>query len=114
MSARLKTPQTPLPDPFKIARRLDARGISVRAVAIHLGVNQSHLLRVLRGERPGSQALLDSLAELAETMPGRRSQEDVARLIGAAVHVFFVRRGDFESPLFEQPVQRPTPEEGAP
>ena len=87
------------PNPSDIRRRLEARGIAVRALAVRLGVNQTHLIRVLSGERPGSRRLLESMAELVETMPGRRPQDDVGRLIDAAVHVFFLKRGDFESEI---------------
>ena len=96
----------------EIARRLDERHISIRSVAARLCVNQSHLLRVLRGDRPGSDDLRASLTELVESMPGLRSQEEQARLINAAVHVFFVKRGDFQSAVFEEmdpaaPLNRP-------
>lgn len=89
----------PPPDPAYLRRRLEARGISMRAVAVQLGMDVGHLARVLRDQRPGSRALLDSVAELVEIMPGRRPQEDVARLINAAVHMFFLKRGDFESEM---------------
>jgi transcriptional regulator with XRE-family HTH domain len=84
----------------EIRQHLDRRGISVHAVATALRVDPRHLRRVLSGERGGSRALLEAVAELVETMPGRRPQEDVGRLIDAAVHMFFLRRGDFESAVF--------------
>jgi transcriptional regulator with XRE-family HTH domain len=95
-------------DPAVIRRRLEWRGISVHAIARSLGVDPRHLRRVLSGERPGSRALLKSVADLAETMSGRRPQEDVARLINAAVHVFFVKRGKFDSEVWSgAPDDRP-------
>ena len=89
-----------------VRRRLEERGISVYAVATRLGMHPGHLRRVLRGERPGSAALLQSVADIAEAMPeqpqrrpDRRSSEDIGRLIEAAAHVFFLKRGKFESPI---------------
>jgi len=93
-------PANPPPNPSDIRRRLEWRGISVHAVAVHMGMDPRHLRRVLNGERPGNRALLETIAELAETMPGRRPQEDVARFIDAAVHMFFLKRGKFESEIW--------------
>jgi transcriptional regulator with XRE-family HTH domain len=77
------------------------RGLSARAIATRLGVHPGHLQRVLTGEREGSRAFLKSVAEIAEAMPGRREErtDDVGRLIDAATHVFFLKRGDFESAI---------------
>jgi len=84
-----------------IRQYLEKRGISMWAVARRLGMHPGHLRRVLTGRREGSLALLKSVAEMAETMPGRprRRQQDVERLIDAATHMFFLKRGDFESAI---------------
>jgi transcriptional regulator with XRE-family HTH domain len=91
---------------------IERRGISYRALANHLGIDRGHLQRVLSGERPGSENLLRSLAEAVEGNYGRRGQEDVARLIDAAVHVFFLRRGRFQSEVWRAPGPRHFPEKG--
>jgi transcriptional regulator with XRE-family HTH domain len=89
-----------------LREQIQDRGISVRSIAQRVGVNQSHILRVLNGERPGSRALLASIAELVETMGDRRAQEEDGRLIRAAVHMFFLKRGNFESDIFNSPAER--------
>jgi len=91
-----------VPDPELILQRLQERGISVYSVAVQLGMNPGHLRRVLRGERLANAALLRAAAELAETVEqadAPRGPEDVERLIGAAVHVFLLKRGKFESAI---------------
>ena len=89
--------------PSIIRQYIDERGISARAIAARLGVHPGHLQRVLSGERPGSRAFLKRVAQAAESMPGRREErpDDVERLIAAATHVFFLKRGDFESAICE-------------
>ena len=84
-----------------IRQYLLRRRISSWAIASRLGVDHSHLVRVLAGKRPGSKALLRSVAEMAESMdrPDRRLS-DVHRLVGAATHVFFLKRGAFDSDIF--------------
>ncbi len=64
-------------------------------------MHPAHLRRVLSGKREGSIALLRTVAEAIETIPGRprRRQEDIHRLIDAATHTFFLKRGDFESAI---------------
>ena len=103
-----KHPSTPRPDRALILKRLETRGISVRAVAARLEVDRGHLLRVLNGARPGSRALIESAAALSESMPpdDERKQKDdigrqfdICRLISAAAHVFFLKRGDFENEM---------------
>ena len=86
-------------DPSHIRQRLAARGISIHAAAARLRVNPGHLRRVLRGERKGNAALLQSIADLADIMDQRRRPEDLDRLIAAAVHVFLLKRARFESPI---------------
>jgi|HubBroStandDraft_1064217.scaffolds.fasta_scaffold632135_2 transcriptional regulator with XRE-family HTH domain len=98
--------QEPLPSASDIRRQLQAKGISVHAIAARLKVNRAHLHRVLNGERAGSRALLESVAESAQAMASRRPQEDSARLIDAAVHVFFVKRGNFQSEIFNGAAHR--------
>jgi transcriptional regulator with XRE-family HTH domain len=88
------------PQAEEIWRQLERKGISIHSIASRLQVNRGHLHRVLRGQRRGSRALLEALAELVEAMPGRRPQEESARLIDAAVHMFFLKRGDFDSEIF--------------
>jgi transcriptional regulator with XRE-family HTH domain len=87
--------------PSIIRQYLADRGISARAIAARLGVHPGHLQRVLSGEREGSRAFLKSVVQMAETMQGRRPErpDDVERLIDAATHVFFLKRGDFESAI---------------
>ena len=90
------------PNPSILRQRLEGRRISVYAVAARLGKHPGHLARVLHGERPGSAALLQSVEQITESMldqPRRHRQEDIVRLIDAAVHVFFLKRGKFQSPI---------------
>jgi len=85
---------------------LEERQISVWAVAKRMDADSTHLRRVLTGRRPGSQELLKSVLDTAQSMPTRhrsRRHEDTERLIGAAAHMFFLRRGDFESAIFNEP-----------
>jgi transcriptional regulator with XRE-family HTH domain len=91
-----------------IRQYLEERGISVHAVSARLGVHPGHLRRVLSGERAGSRAFLKSVAAMAESMPGRRDErpDDVERLIDAATHMFFLKRGDFESAIFAGGVRK--------
>ena len=84
-----------------IRQYIERRRISYWTIANRLDIDHSHLARVLNGKRPGSAALLRSVAEMAESMDSpRRSQADVSRLIDAAAHVFFLKRGGFESDIF--------------
>jgi hypothetical protein len=71
----------------------------VDAIAVRVNIDPRHLRRVLAGERPGSVALLDSVSDLAEEMPGHTPQEKEASLINAAVHMFFLKRGGFDSEI---------------
>ncbi len=89
------------PEPAIIRQYLEQRGISTSAIADRLGVHPGHLRRVLNGEREGSRSFLRSVARTAESMPDRRRDrpEDVERLINAATHVFFLKRGNFESAI---------------
>jgi len=88
-------------EPTAIRQYIERRGISSWSIAAHLGIDQGHLYRVLTGKRPGSAALLRSVAELAESLGRRRrSQADIGRLISAAEHVFFLKRGGFQSEIF--------------
>jgi len=91
----------PAPEPALVRQYLAARGISARAIAARMGIHPGHLQRVLNGERPGSRALLRRVARAAEKMPGRRREDpdEAQRLIDAATHVFFLKRGDFESAI---------------
>jgi hypothetical protein len=91
--------------PALVLQYLERRQISVWAVAVRMEADPTHLRRVLTGRRAGSQALLRSVLETARSMPARphRRQEDTDRLIEAATHVFFLRRGDFESAIFADP-----------
>jgi transcriptional regulator with XRE-family HTH domain len=85
-----------------IRQYLEQRQISVRALAARMGMHHhGHLLRVLRGEREGSREFLKSVVNAAESMQGPRQErpDDVERLIDAATHVFFLKRGDFESAI---------------
>jgi transcriptional regulator with XRE-family HTH domain len=84
-----------------IRQYLEHRQISARALAMRMGIHPGHLQRVLSGEREGSREFLKAIANAAERMPdGRREDpDDVERLIGAATHVFFLKRGDFESAI---------------
>ena len=84
-----------------IRQYIERRRISYWTIANRLEIDHSHLARVLRGKRPGSKALLRSVAEMAESMdrPDRRLS-DVHRLVGAATHVFFLNRGAFDSDIF--------------
>ncbi len=90
-------PRKPKLDAAELRLQLRLRGISVRAVAIRLGINQSHLLRVFAGTRPGSHELLDAVGELIDSIPIRHVQEEDMCLINAAVHMFFLKRGKFDS-----------------
>jgi hypothetical protein len=91
--------------PSIVLQYLERRQISVWSVALRMEADPGHLRRVLTGRRAGSQALLRSVLETARAMPARphRRQEDFDRLIQAAAHVFFLRRGDFESAIFAEP-----------
>jgi len=100
-------------DPLQLAWQLEYRGLSINAIAVRLGVDPRHLRRVLRGERPGSAELLESIADLIENMGNRRAQEEGCRLISAAVHMFFVKRGKFDSEIFG-PGPPPVSAESAP
>lgn len=85
---------------------LDQKGISIWALARRMDIDQGHLRRVLQGQRPGSAKLLQEMWDTLQSMPGRRRRrvhEDIHRLVRAAVHVFFVNRGDFESDIFAEP-----------
>jgi hypothetical protein len=90
--------------PSSVLEYLERREISVWAVARRMKADSTHLSRVLHGKRVGSQKLLQTVLETAMGMRERRwpprRGEDVDRLIEAAVHVFFVQRGDFESAIF--------------
>jgi hypothetical protein len=91
-------------DPESIRQYLLRRRISSWSIARRLEIDHSHLHRVLMGERPGSPALLRSVAEMAESMKRRRpNQTNVDRLIDAAAHVFFIKRGCFDSEVFNDP-----------
>jgi len=90
------------PEPSVIRQELEDRGISARAVAANMGIHPSHLQRVLSGRREGSRRFLKSIVDAIERMPTRRRErppDDVERLIDAATHVFFLKRGDFESAI---------------
>jgi transcriptional regulator with XRE-family HTH domain len=89
------------PTASTIRRYLEDRGISARAVAARMGVHPGHLQRVLSGRRQGSRGFLKSVMQVAKNMPGRREErpDEVERLIDAATHVFFLKRGDFESAI---------------
>jgi transcriptional regulator with XRE-family HTH domain len=82
-----------------VRQYLADHGLSVRAVAARLGVHPGHLQRVLIGERAGSRAYLQSVLAMARSMPDRRPApvETGSRLLDAALHVFFLKRGDYES-----------------
>jgi len=94
----------PPPSGAIIRQRLEELGISGYAVSARLKVHRTHLNRVLNGERRGV-ALRRALAELLETeteaapAPGPPAHEDVVRLVDAATHMFFLKRGDFESEI---------------
>jgi transcriptional regulator with XRE-family HTH domain len=90
------------PTPSGIRQNLQDRGISVRAVATRMGIHPGHLQRVLSGKRAGSRKFLKSIADEIKGMPDRRHQrqDEVERLIDAATHMFFLKRGDFESAIF--------------
>jgi hypothetical protein len=92
-------------DRFFIRQELKRRGISIWSAAKQVRVDPSHLRRVLSGKREGNPALLYSVAEIAGLCgPGRygRTHEEIHRLIDAAAHVFFLKRGQFffESAIF--------------
>jgi len=96
-------------NPAFLRQRLEERGISMRAAAARLRVNPGHLRRVLRGERQAKPKLLQTLSTLVEAMEQprpKRQPEDIERLIGAAMHMFFLKRGRFDSPICAR-VQRP-------
>jgi hypothetical protein len=63
---------------------------------------------VLKGERKGSRAFLNSIAETLQGMPDPRHpvQDDVVRLIDSATHVFFLKRGAFESAIFNSSTEK--------
>jgi hypothetical protein len=89
------------PTATSIRAYLAEHGISVWAVAIAMRIDPAHLHRVLTGKRKGSPALFCAAAETAETLAPshkRNSKED-HRLIDAAMHSFFLRRGYFESSI---------------
>lgn len=93
------TGSTPPPERWLLLRRLEACGISIHAAAAQLGVDRGHLYRVLHGYRPGSRALLESVAGLVPA-DGVACQKDAGQLFDAAVHLFFIKRGRFESAIF--------------
>lgn len=90
--------------PAFVLQYLERRRISIWSVAMRMEADPTHLRRVLTGRRRGSQALFKSVLQTARSMPARphRRQEDTDRLIEAATHVFFLRRGDFESAIFAE------------
>ena len=94
------------PDLSALRQHLADRGISMTALALHLGVDRGHLHRILNGERLGSASLLRSIADLAENIPDGHGprREKTKRLIDAATHMFFVSRGLFESSICNAPV----------
>ena len=104
--------------PSSILQYLQRRRISVWSVAMHLDTDPGHLRRVLTGRREGSQALLRAVLEAAMTMQGRprRRHQDIDRLLHAATHMFFLKRGNFESAIFADPNEmgqyRPGPRKG--
>jgi len=80
---------------------LAEHGISVWALAVAMRIDPAHLHRVLKGKRKGSPALFCAAVETAEAIAPshkRNSKED-HRLIDAAMHSFFLRRGYFESAI---------------
>ena len=87
-----------------LRHQIEQKGISYRMIARRVHVDRAHLKRVLSGERSGSQALLCSIAEIVEGVPDIRPQDQVTRLIAAAVHVFFLKRGRFESEVCRPPL----------
>jgi hypothetical protein len=89
-----------------ITEALDQKGISIWALARKMDIDQGHLRRVLQGSRPGSAKLLQEMWDTIQAMQGRRRRrihDDLDRLVRAAVHVFFVQRGDFDSAIFAEP-----------
>ena len=84
-----------------IRKQLEERGIPMGAVAARLGIDRGHLHRILHDQRSASPEMLRSMAVLAASMPqrARRHHEDAARLIEAATHTFFLKRGVFESAI---------------
>jgi hypothetical protein len=91
-------------DPESIRQFLLRRRISTWTIARRLEIDNSHLTRVLAGKRPGSRALLQSVVDIAQGLASRRrSQDDLDRLISAAAHVFFLKRGAFQSDIFDEP-----------
>jgi len=87
-----------------IRQRLEANGVSLCKAAARVHANRRHIARVLKGQRPGSRALLESLAGLADLagtapIPASHPQADTTRLISAAVHLFFLKRGWFGSEI---------------
>jgi hypothetical protein len=94
--------------PAEILEYLEERRLSVWSVAMRMEVDPGHLRRVLNGQREGSDSLLQRAMETAEAMRPRRRDprgEDTDRLIEAAAHVFFLKRGDFESAMFADPCE---------
>jgi hypothetical protein len=90
----------PFHDPETIRQYLQRRRISSWSIARRLEIDHGHLHRVLTGQRPGSAALLKAVAEMAEKLTHHRNHEEIHRLIDAATHVFFLKRGGFESDIF--------------
>ena len=107
------SPDEPPVDIRDLIYQIERRGIPITRLARRLGMNQSHLRRVLTGERPATETLLRSLAEFLEDKRGRHIQEDTARLIGAAVHVFFLKRGRRQSEIWRPPFQYRPLEKGS-
>jgi transcriptional regulator with XRE-family HTH domain len=89
-----------VPTSHQILDALREKGLSIRKLADHLNVNRAHLQRVLSRERPGSRAFRRAAADfLAATPATRRNDEINGPLLDAAVHVFFLKRGHFQSPI---------------
>ena len=88
-----------------VRQYLERKGITSCAVASAMGVHPGHLQRVLNGERRGSTLLLQTALETAQSIPDQREQRDVIRLLDAATHLFFLKRGQFESPLCNTPLR---------
>jgi len=85
-----------------IRAQIEASGIPITTLAARLDVSIPHLYRVMNGRRHGSPQLLRSLADIIETIPRKqddRRSQDIQRLFNAAVHTFFLSRGDFESEI---------------
>lgn len=83
-----------------VRQRIASKNLSQGAISDRVAVDRGHLGRVLRGERRVSSSLLAALEVATEEMAPRHVQEQSARLIDAAVHVFFLKRGINETPIF--------------